>query len=149
MKLADSVARILGHKGSEVYSISPNVTVYEALEKLAEKDIGALVVMEGATLVGILSERDYVRKVYVKGRSSKETMVHEIMSSPCVTVSPTTTVDECMRCMTDERFRHLPVVDEGRVVGVVSIGDLVNWIITAQDLTINQLQDYISGKYPA
>ena len=149
MKLQDSVGVILKHKGSQVFSVSPDVTVYEALEKLAEKDIGALVVMDGSTLVGILSERDYVRKVYIKGRSSRETMVHEIMSSPCVSVTPSTTVDECMRCMTDERCRHLPVVDDGKVVGVVSIGDLVNWIITAQDVTIHQLENYISGKYPA
>ena len=149
MKLYDSVALILRQKGSDVHSISPNVTVYEALEKLAEKDIGALVVMDGPELVGVLSERDYVRKVFIKGRSSKEMMVHEIMSSPVVTVNVSTTVDECMRQMTDERCRHLPVVEQGRVVGVVSIGDLVNWIITTQDHTINQLQDYISGKYPA
>ncbi len=149
MKLYDSVALILRQKGSDVHSISPNVTVYEALEKLADKDIGALVVMDGPELVGVLSERDYVRKVFIKGRSSKEMMVHEIMSSPVVTVNVSTTVDECMRQMTDERCRHLPVVEQGRVVGVVSIGDLVNWIITTQDHTINQLQDYISGKYPA
>jgi len=149
VKLYDSVALILRQKGSDVHSISPNVTVYEALEKLAEKDIGALVVMDGPELVGVLSERDYVRKVFIKGRSSKEMMVHEIMSSPVVTVNVSTTVDECMRQMTDERCRHLPVVEQGRVVGVVSIGDLVNWIITTQDHTINQLQDYISGKYPA
>lgn len=149
MKLYDSVSLILRHKGSDVHSISPDVTVYEALERLAEKDIGALVVMDGTTLVGILSERDYVRKVILKGFSSKELKVHEIMSSPVVSVSPSTTIDDCMRCMTDERCRHLPVVEEGTVVGVVSIGDLVNWIITAQDVTINHLEGYISGKYPA
>jgi CBS domain-containing protein len=149
VKLYDSVSLILRHKGSDVHSISPDVTVYEALERLAEKDIGALVVMDGTTLVGILSERDYVRKVILKGFSSKELKVHEIMSSPVVSVSPSTTIDDCMRCMTDERCRHLPVVEEGTVVGVVSIGDLVNWIITAQDVTINHLEGYISGKYPA
>ena len=149
MKLNDSVALILRNKGSDVHSISPNVTVFEALEKMADKDIGALVVMDGPDLVGVLSERDYARKVFIKGRSSKEMRVHEIMSSPAATVNPGTTVDECMRRMTDERCRHLPVVEQGRVVGLVSIGDLVNWIITAQDHTINQLQDYISGKYPA
>jgi CBS domain-containing protein len=149
VELYDSVALILRQKGSHVHSIGPNVTVYEAVEKMAAEDIGALVVMDGPDLVGVLSERDYARKVFIKGRSSKDMMVHEIMSSPAVTVDPRTTVDECMRQMTDERCRHLPVVEEGRVVGVVSIGDLVNWIITAQDLTINQLQDYISGKYPA
>ena len=148
MKLYDSVALVLRRKGSSVHSISPDVTVYQALEKLAEKDIGALVVMDGTNLVGILSERDYVRKVILKGFSSRELKVHEIMSSPVVSVSPSTTVDDCMRCMTDERCRHLPVVDEGKVVGVVSIGDLVNWIITAQDDTIHHLEGYISGKYP-
>ena len=149
MKLLDSVERILKQKGSRVYSIVPYATVYEALEELAEKDVGALVVMNETDLVGIFSERDYVRKVILKGRSSKEMQVHEIMSSPAVTVELRTTVDECMHRMTDKRCRHLPVVDEGKVVGVVSIGDLVNWIITAQDSTIHQLEDYITGKYPA
>jgi CBS domain-containing protein len=149
MKLLDSVGLVLNHKGAQVYSISPDATVYEALEQLADKDVGALLVMTETDLVGIFSERDYVRKVILKGRSSKEMQVHEIMSSPAVTVTAKTTVDECMRCMTDEHCRHLPVVENNRVLGVVSIGDLVNWIITTQDLTINQLQDYISGKYPA
>ena len=149
MKLLDSVERILKQKGSQVYSIAPDATVYEALEELAEKDVGALVVMNETDLVGIFSERDYVRKVILKGRSSKEMQVHEIMSSPAVTVELRTTVDECLHRMTDKRCRHLPVVDEGKVVGVVSIGDLVNWIITAQDSTIHQLEDYITGKYPA
>jgi CBS domain-containing protein len=149
VKLHDSVELILQQKGSQVYSISPHVTVYEALEALADKDIGALVVMEGADLVGIISERDYVRKVILKGGSSREMKVHEIMSSPAVTVGPGTTVDDCMHCMTEMRCRHLPVVDGGKVLGVVSIGDLVNWIISAQDLAIHQLEDYITGKYPA
>jgi CBS domain-containing protein len=148
MKLQDSVGRILKRKGSLVHSITPYNTVYEALEKLAEEDIGALLVMQGTELVGVLSERDYVRKVIIKGRASRDTLVHEIMSSPPITVSPTTTVDECMRRMTDERCRHLPVVDGDTVVGVVSIGDLVNWIITVQDFTIPQLEDYITGRYP-
>ena len=148
MKLLDSVERILKQKGSQVYSISPHVTVYEALEEMADKDIGALVVMHGTELVGILSERDYARKVILTGRSSKEMQVQEIMSSPAVTVNLKTTVDECMQHMTSKRCRHLPVEEGGRVVGVVSIGDLVNWIITAQDLTIRQLEDYITGKYP-
>jgi CBS domain-containing protein len=149
MKMQDSVALILNRKGSQLYSISPDATVYEALEKLAEKDIGALIVMDGSDLVGVFSERDYVRKVILKGRSSKEMWVHEIMSSSVVTADLTSTVDECMRFMTNERCRHLPIMDGGRVVGVVSIGDLVNWIITTQDLTIHQLEDYICGKYPA
>ena len=149
MKLLDSVECILKHKGSQVYSITPEVTVYEALEMMAENNIGALVVIDGTDLVGLVSERDYARKVILKDRSSKEMKVHEIMSSPIVTVSLKATIDECMYRMTDKRCRHLPVVEEGRVVGVVSIGDLVNWIIKAQDFTIHQLEDYITGKYPA
>ena len=147
-ELQEPVHRILKNKGSEVYSIAPDATVYEALETLAEKDVGALVVLQGAQLVGVFSERDYVRKVILKGRSSREIKVHEIMSSPVVTVTPQTTIDECMYRMTEHRCRHLPVVQDARVVGVVSIGDLVNWIITTQDMTINQLESYISGKYP-
>ena len=149
VKLLDSVERILKQKGSEVYSVPPDVTVYEALVEMADKNVGGLVVMQGTDLVGFISERDYVRKVIIKGRSSKEMQVHEIMSSPVVTVNLRTTVDECMQRMTNERCRHLAVVEGERVVGVVSIGDLVNWIMTTQDFTIHQLQDYISGKYPA
>jgi CBS domain-containing protein len=149
VKLNDPVALILKRKGSQVYSITPHATVYEALEQLAEKNVGALLVMDGPDLVGILSERDYVRKVILKGFTSKELKVSEIMSSPAVTVSPHASIDECMQRMTDKRCRHLPVVEEGEVVGMVSIGDLVNWIITTQDFTIHQLEDYISGRYPA
>ena len=148
MKLLDSVELILRQKGSQVYSISPHVMVYEALEEMADKNVGALVVMHETELVGILSERDYARKVILTGRSSRELKVHEIMSSPAISVNPKATVDECMQHMTSKRCRHLPVVEEGRVVGVVSIGDLVNWIMTAQDVTIRQLEDYITGKYP-
>ena len=149
MKLHDSVERILKQKGSQVYSVPPHVTVYEALEEMADKDIGGLVVTHGTDLVGFISERDFVRKVIIKGYSSKDMQVHEIMTSPVATVNLWTTVDECMQRMTHEHCRHLAVVDGERVVGVVSIGDLVNWIMTAQDFTIHQLQDYISGKYPA
>lgn len=149
MKLQDSVERVLNRKGSEIYSVTPDATVYQALEKLAEKDVGALVVMDGAELVGIISERDYVRKVILKGFSSRDLQVREIMSSPAITVEPKATVDACLQCMTANRCRHLPVVNDGKVVGVVSIGDLVNWIISVQDFTIHQLEDYICGKYPA
>jgi CBS domain-containing protein len=148
MKLQDAVRRILGQKGSQVYSVSPSNTVFEALEQLAKKDTGALVVMQGDEVVGVLSERDYARKVFLIGRSSKETLVHEIMTAPPITVTSCTTVDECMQLMTANRCRHLPVVDDGKVVGVVSIGDLVNWIITTQDFTIHQLEEYITGGYP-
>ena len=149
MKLHDSFDRILRQKGSVVYSIRPDATVYEALETLEEKNIGALLVMAGDNLVGLLSERDYVRKVKLRGHSSTDLKVSEIMSAPVVTVPPTATVDECMRAMTNKRCRHLPVVGDGKVVGVLSIGDLVNWIMTVQDVTIHQLEDYICGKYPA
>jgi CBS domain-containing protein len=148
MELREPIARILQHKGTQVHFIAPDATVYEALEKMAEYDVGALVVLDGPTLAGVISERDYARKVRLKDRSSKEMKVHEIMSSPAVTVALSTTIDECMARMTDNRCRHLPVVEKDSVVGVVSIGDLVNWTIRAQDLTIHQLEDYISGRYP-
>jgi len=125
------------------------MTVFEALKVMADKDIGGLVVMHGSDLVGFISERDYARKVIIKGHSSKEMLVQEIMSSPVATVNLRTTVDECMQRMTNDRCRHLVVVEGEQVAGVVSIGDLVNWIMTAQDFTIHQLEDYISGKYPA
>ena len=148
MELREPVGRILQHKGMTVHSIAPDLTVYEALERMAQMDVGALVVMDGADLMGVISERDYARKVILKDRSSKEMKVSEIMSSPAVTVTPSTTIDECMARMTDKRCRHLPVVDGAQVIGIVSIGDLVNWMIRAQDLTIHQLEDYISGRYP-
>ena len=148
MELREPVKRIIRHKGSQVHSIRPDVTVFEALGKMATHDVGALVVMDGDELLGVISERDYARKVILKDRSSKEIQVSEIMSAPAVTVALTTTVDECMQRMTEKRCRHLPVVDEGKIVAVVSIGDVVNWIINAQDQTIHQLEDYIYGKYP-
>ncbi len=148
MKLNDSVELILKRKGFLVHSIAPDVTVYEALQKMSDEDIGALVVLDGTEVVGVFSERDYARKVVLKDRSSREMKVHEIMSTGVVTVTPRTTVDECMHCMTTKRCRHLPVVDGGTVVGLVSIGDLVNWIMSVQDFAIHQLEDYITGKYP-
>jgi CBS domain-containing protein len=149
VKLHDSVALILKRKGSEVHSIPSDAMVYEALEKLAEKNVGSLLVIDGTKLVGILSERDYVRKVILKGFSSRELPVNRIMSSPAITVPSKTTVDECMQVMTEKRCRHLPIEEGGKLLGVVSIGDLVQWIMTAQDETIHQLEDYITGKYPA
>jgi CBS domain-containing protein len=148
MKLRDAVRRILAEKGSDVHAITPYSTVFDALKKLAERDIGALLVMDGDELVGVLSERDYARKVFLTGRASIDTLVHEIMSAPAMTVAPATTVDECMQLMTSSRCRHLPVVEDGKVVGVVSIGDLVNWIMTTQDFTIHELENYITGGYP-
>jgi len=142
----DTIRDILKRKGQDVWSITPDSSVYQAIEMMADKHIGALLVMTNDQLIGIISERDYARKVVLKGRSSKETRIEEIMTSPVISVEPGRHVDECMKIMTDRRIRHLPVIENDKVIGVVSIGDLVNWIISAQDHTIQQLQDYISGK---
>jgi len=147
MEIHDTVRDILQRKNGTVWSVGPNTTVYQAIEMMADKRIGSLLVVDEGKLVGILSERDYARKVILKGRSSKDTAVHEIMTSPVIFVSPGNSVDECMKIITDNRIRHLPVVDEGKVVGVVSIGDVVNWIISAQKHTIQQLQNYVTGRY--
>lgn len=148
MERTDEIKNVLAQKGGAAWSVAPDSVVYDALELMAEKNIGALLVMEGDQLVGIFSERDYARKVVLKGKSSVTTEVREIMSSPVTFVSPSNTIDECMRRMTDGRLRHLPVVEAGKVVGMVSIGDLVNWIISAQQESLKQLQGYIEGKYP-
>ncbi len=148
MNLSHPIGFILKEKGSRVFSVSADATVYEALVIMADKGIGALVVMDGEDLIGMFSERDYARKVILAGRSSREMKVREIMSSKVLTVGLQSTVDECMQHMTDKRCRHLPVVEAGKVVGIVSIGDLVNWIIKVQDRTIHDLEDYISGDYP-
>jgi len=148
MKFDHPIELILREKGRVVYTVSPDATVYEALVIMADKGIGALVVTDGEQLVGMFSERDYARKVVLAGRSSKEMKVREIMSSKVVTAGLRSTVDECMQHMTDKRHRHLPIVDGGKVVAIVSIGDLVNWVIRIQDFTIHELEDYISGKYP-
>jgi CBS domain-containing protein len=140
-----SISEILSHKGSNAWSVSPDATVFEAIQVMADKNVGALLVTENDRLVGIISERDYTRKVMLKGKSSKTTAVKEILSSHVIHVSPAHTVEDCMRLMTDHHFRHLPVLDGDRIAGIVSIGDLVNWIISAQTSTISQLQTYITG----
>lgn len=147
--MTETIRNILQAKGSEVWWLPPEATVYEAIALMAEKRIGSVLICREGRPVGIVTERDYARKVILMGRSSKETRVEEIMSSPLITVTPDHTVDECMRIMTEKRVRHLPVLEGERVVGMISIGDLVKAIISAQAQTIRQLSDYISGKYPA
>jgi CBS domain-containing protein len=141
------IRAILEAKGGAVYSIHPKATVYDAISMMADKGVGALLVMDGERLEGIVSERDYTRKVILKGRSSREALVEEIMTRNVVTASPDITVAEGMRLMTDHRIRHLPLVSGGKVVGVVSIGDLVKAIISEQQETIAHLTNYIAGSY--
>ena len=141
-----TVKQILSHKQTnEIWSIAPDATVYEAIRMLADRRAGALLVMEGADLKGVISERDYAREVILKGRSSKETLVAEIMSADVITVPSTFGVEASLGVMTEHHIRHLPVVDDDEVVGVVSIGDLVKDVISDQQSTIEQLQSYIRG----
>jgi CBS domain-containing protein len=143
--LSTTIATVVQQKSGVVWSIGSGASVFEAIELMANKGVGALMVMDNGALMGIVSERDYARKVILQGRSSRETLVAEIMSSPVVCVSLQHTVGECMRVMTDNRIRHLPVMQNDAVVGVVSIGDLVNWVIREQEFTIRHLEAYISG----
>jgi signal-transduction protein with cAMP-binding, CBS, and nucleotidyltransferase domain len=145
--MVETVRMILKNKGNYVWSLPPERTVYEAITMMAEKSVGTILVMSGEQLVGIISERDYARKVILKGKLSKQTLVSEIMSSPVTTVDPDRTADECMRLMTEKRIRHLPVMDQGKLAGVVSIGDLVKAIVSVQAETIQYLSDYIGGKH--
>jgi CBS domain-containing protein len=141
-----TVRQLLEGKGDNVWSIHPDATVYEALTLMADKNIGAvLVIDERDNLVGILSERDYARKVILRGRLSRDTLVHEIMTERVVYVRPDQSIEDCMALMTDKRIRHLPVVDEGQVSGVISIGDVVKAIISEQEFVIEQLENYITG----
>jgi CBS domain-containing protein len=148
-KLQGTAASILETKGRDVHSIAPDESVYAAVKKLKEHHIGALVVIDQDALVGVISERDYARKIILEGVSSKETLVREIMSAPVITVAPTDTLPQCVRLMSERRIRHLPVVDRGRVVGMISTGDLMRAYIIQQEQTIGQLNTLISDPYPA
>jgi CBS domain-containing protein len=140
-----TVANLIAVKGSEVWSVSPHASVYEALELMAERNVGALLIVEDGVLVGILSERDYARKIILLDRGSRKTRVHEIMTPDPITVSTVAGIGECMQLMTDNRFRHLPVVEEGEIKGLVSIGDVVRGVIEDQQFLIEQLESYITG----
>jgi CBS domain-containing protein len=146
MKVLDCVSMLLRQKGSDIFSLPSGASVYSAIELMADKHVGALLVIDDASLVGIISERDYARKIVLQGKSSKDSYVREIMTPSPITIRCDTYVEEAMRIMTDNRIRHLPVIDSaGHVAGVLSIGDLVNWIVTSQDETIAHLEHYIAG----
>jgi signal-transduction protein with cAMP-binding, CBS, and nucleotidyltransferase domain len=148
MEIHGTVRDILQNKGGKVWTTSPQNTVYEAIGLMGEQNIGALVVVEGAEVIGVLSERDYSRKVVLQGRTSRDTLVGEIISRPAITVEEKDSIETCMKLMTTRRIRHLPVVDNGKLTGLVSMGDLVNWVMQTQRHTIQQLHGYISGEYP-
>ncbi len=140
-----TVDQLLRAKGSQIFSVEPTDSVLQAIEMMATRHVGALLVMSQGTLIGIISERDYARKVILKKRSSHDTPVGDIMTSPAVTVTPSDTVHHCMQLMTERRFRHLPVIESGRVVGMLSIGDLVKAVMEEQSAHIEQLERYIAG----
>lgn len=150
MKITDTIEKLLKRKSfNKVLALEPEQSVYEALEMMARHDVGALMVCQDGKLVGILSERDYARKGVLKGHHSKDTTVREMMTSPVMFVTPEHTVDDCMNLMTDRHFRHLPVLEGDSVVGMVSIGDLVKWVMDGQQHAIEALEGYITGGYPA
>jgi len=148
MEINGTVSDILHSKSGEILTTKPEDSVYDAIRLMGEKNIGALVAMENGEIIGVLSERDYSRKVVLQGRTSRDTRVGEIISRPAITVCSKDGVEKCMQLMTSNRIRHLPVVDDGRLVGLVSMGDLVNWVMLSQRHTIEQLQGYIAGDYP-
>jgi CBS domain-containing protein len=149
MNKTDPIANVLRQKGGDIWTVSPETSVFDALELMAEREVGALLVMEGSQLAGVVSERDYARKVILQGRSSRDTKVREIMTAEVITVTPRHTIDECMKLMTELRVRHLPVTEAAGIAGVVSLGDLVKYVISAQENEIQHLQAYIAGAYPA
>jgi CBS domain-containing protein len=149
MKIADTIDQVMRHKSfNQVIVLDPDQTVYDALKTMAEYDVGALMVITGRRLVGILSERDYARRGILRGHHSNDTKVREIMTSPVVSVTTRHTVDECMTLMSDRHFRHLPVVEGEDVVGLISMGDLVRWVISGHERHIQALEGYITGAYP-
>jgi CBS domain-containing protein len=148
MDVSGTIEAILNQKTGEIWSVEPDATVYDAIAMMADKNVGALLVVEKGQLAGIISERDYTRKVMLRGKRSRETLVKEIMSTQLTTVDPKETVSDCLRFMTEKRVRHLPVVAEGSLRGVISIGDLVKQVIASQNATIEHLENYISGGYP-
>jgi CBS domain-containing protein len=145
MKTSVPISSLLHHKGSTMWSVAPEATVFDAIKLMADKNIGALLVMSGDKLSGLFTERDYARKIALHGKSSKQTHVKEVLSDPVTTVGPGDSIEECMKLMTEKRVRHLPVLEGGKVIGIVSIGDLVNWTISAQDAAIAQMEQYIAG----
>jgi CBS domain-containing protein len=149
MEITTTIGSILNRKGTMVWSVSPTNTVFEAISMMAEKNIGALPVLEGDRLVGMISERDYARKVILLGRGSRETSVAEIMTVNLKTVGLNDSVQECMQIMTENRVRHIPVLEEDKLAGLISIGDCVNWIISAQTAAIDDLERFVTGAYPA
>ncbi|MFT5691690.1 MAG: CBS domain-containing protein [Oceanicoccus sp.] len=142
-----TVDKLLKEKGSNAWSIDPEATVFRALELMLEKDVGGLLVVEEGKLIGIFTERDYARKLILKGRFSKDTCVRDLMTKNVLYVEPKNTVEDCMRLMTTKRVRHLPVLQDGKILGIVTIGDVVKRIISEQEFTIHQLENYISGGY--
>jgi CBS domain-containing protein len=148
MEIHGTVYDILHNKSGNICTTSPEDSVYDAIRQMGEKNIGALVVMENDQIVGVLSERDYSRKVVLQGRTSRDTKVGEIISRPAISVCSKDGIEKCMQLMTSNRIRHLPVIDENRLVGLISMGDLVTWVMHSQRHTIEQLQGYISGDYP-
>jgi CBS domain-containing protein len=149
MEINDSIATILQHKGhAAVQAVAPDTFVYDAIKLMADRNIGCVLVMDGDLLLGILSERDYTRKVVLQGRSSKTTTVREIMTRDVICVTPKHGVEETLRLITENRVRHLPVTEAGQVIGLISIGDLVKWVINAQRSALSQLEAYVAGGYP-
>jgi len=141
-----TIGTILHHKGADVWTISPQATVFEAIQLLARRNVGALPVVENGQLIGIFSERDYTRKVALEGKTSQATKVREILSPQVAVISPNETVEDAMRIMTEKHIRHLPVMEDGHMVGFISIGDMVNWIISAQSAAIDQMESYLAGR---